>query len=154
MRRARIIALAFFLLMAISVMEAEAASASTAGATEYEFCVKRMPKNLRYKGQPANVRTGCHAQLLIFSATDTWEAAGEPGWSGSYGVYSGEVFVFSGNNDPLCALTGSKLASGGYGGLILLNESTQPGKIDCVEQAETWYTMEVRKRKTSNDLAG
>lgn len=140
MRRTRIITLALFVLMAAGLMQAEAASASKPGATEYKFCVKRVPKKLRYKGQPAHVRTGCHARLLIFSATDTWELEGEPGWSGSYGVFSGEVFVFSGNNAPLCALTGAKVASGGYGGLILLNESTQPGKVDCVQQAETWYT--------------
>jgi hypothetical protein len=143
MRRTRIIALALLVLMAIGATQAETALASKPGATEYEFCVKRMPKKLRYKGQPANVRTGCHARLLVFTATDTWELEGMPGWSGSYGIYSPETFVFSANNDPLCAIVGAKSGSGGYGGLIDLNESTQPGRIDCVEQAETWYTKEV-----------
>jgi hypothetical protein len=141
MRRTRIIALALFVLMSIGATQAEAAFASKPGATEYKFCVKLMPKKLRYKGQPAHVRTGCHAHLLVFSATDAWAVEGMLGWSGSYAVFApGETFVFSGNNNPLCALTGGKTESGGYGGLIDLNESTQPGEIDCVEQAETWYT--------------
>jgi hypothetical protein len=141
MRRTRIIALALFVFMSIGAMQAEAAFASKAGATEYKFCVKRMPKKLRYKGQPAHVRTGCHARLLVFGTTHTWEVDGFPGWSGSYAVFGpGETFVFSGNNNPLCALTGGKTENGAYVGLIDLNESTQPGKIECVEQAEIWYT--------------
>jgi hypothetical protein len=40
-------------------------------------------------------------------------------------------------------IAGSTTGSGGYGGLISLNESTQPGKIICVQQAETGYTKEV-----------
>jgi hypothetical protein len=143
MRRTGIIALALLAVTAIGAAQAGAALASEPGAAEYELCVKRMPKKLRYEGQPANVRTGCHARLIIFSATDTWELEGAPGWSGSFGIYSQETFVFNGNNDPLCAIVGGKNASGGYGGLIDLNESTQPGKVDCFEQAETWYTKEV-----------
>jgi hypothetical protein len=143
-RRAGTIAFALLVLMAVAGTQAAAALASKPGAAEYEFCVKRMPKKLRVKGQPAHVRTGCHARLLIFGATDTWELEGDPEWSGSYEVAMGEVFVFSGDNDPLCALTGEKAASGAYGGSISLNESTQPGKLDCALQAETWYTKKVR----------
>ena len=145
MRRLKIVGLALFVPMTIGVMQAGSSAASKPGAAEYEFCVKRMPKKLRYKGQPAHVRTGCHARFLIFSATETWEVEGMPGWSGAYVVSTpGEIYVFSGNNDPLCALSGGKTGSGGYGGLILLNESTKPGTIDCVEQGETWYTKAVR----------
>lgn len=139
MRHRSIIALVLFSGMTVGLTQGEAASASKPGAAEYEFCVKHLPKKLRYKGQPMRVRTGCHRRLLVFSSPATWEVEGEPGWNGSYLLTQGEVFVFSGNNAPLCALTGSKTESG-YGGLILLNESTQPGKIDCVQQGESWYT--------------
>jgi hypothetical protein len=142
MRGTRIIALAVSAALVVCGLQAVAASASKPGASEYELCVKRVPKKLRYKGQPANVRTGCHARMFVFSATHMWEVEGEPGWSGSYVVGTGEVFVFSADNDPLCALVGGR-STHGYGGEISLNESTQPGKIVCVEQAETWYTKEV-----------
>jgi hypothetical protein len=143
MRGIRMIALASFAVLAIGGLQAAAASAATKGASEYKFCVKRLPKKLRYKGQPMNVPTGCHGRMRVFSASATWEIEGGPGWSGSYVVEApGEVFVFSANNNPLCALTGGASASG-YGGEILLNESTQPGKIVCVVQAETWYTKKV-----------
>jgi hypothetical protein len=140
MRGSRIIALASLAALAIGGVQAGAASAATTGATEYKFCVKRLPRKLRYKGQPANVPTGCHGRMRVFSADQQWEVEGEPGWSGAYVVEGpSEVFVFSANNNHLCALVGAKSATG-YGGEIMINESTQPGKIVCVEQAETWYT--------------
>ena len=145
MRRLKIIGLALFVLMAIGVMQAGSSAASKPGAAEYEFCVKRMPKKLRYKGQPAHVRTGCHARFLIFSATETWEVEGMPGWSGSYVVFTPGETLSSAATTTRCARSRvGRHESGGYGGLIVLNESTQPGTIDCVEQAETWYTKAVR----------
>ena len=144
MRITRTIAVTFLAVMSIGAVQAGAAFGSNPGAAEYKFCVKLMPKKLRYKGQPAHVPTGCHTRLLVFSATSTWEVTGMSGWSGSYSVFlPSETVVFSGNNDPLCALAGGKNRGGGYGGLIDLNESTQQGTIVCAEQAETWYTKEI-----------
>jgi hypothetical protein len=143
MRGTGIIIFALFAVLAIGGPQVEAASASKPAAAEYKFCVKLLPRKLRYEGQPTHVATGCHSRLLVFKATHTWEVQGESGWSGSYEVENQETFVFSANNDPLCALVGGKTASG-YGGEILLNESTQPGKVICVQQAETWYTKEIK----------
>jgi hypothetical protein len=145
MRGIKIIALASFAVLAAGGVQADAASAATKGATEYELCVKLIPKKLRYKGQPAKVPTGCHARMLVWSASEKWEVPGRAGWSGSYeAVGPAEVLVFSANNNPLCGLVAAKSATGYAGGEILLNESTQPGSIVCVVQAETWYTKQVR----------
>jgi len=148
MRRTRIIALALFVLMSIAPRRPRRPlprsrgprNTSSASSSCLRSCATRTTGARPHWLPP---------HLLVFSATDAWAVEGMLGWSGSYAVFApGETFVFSGNNNPLCALTGGKTESGGYGGLIDLNESTQPGEIDCVEQAETCTPSKFPDRPT------